>query len=339
MQTFGAEFALPPGYLNTPSVGIPPSHVADAVAEAVERWRRGEAHPSDFDEPVARTRAGFGAMIGVPAERVAVGASVSHLIANVAAGLPDGASVLVAANDFTSVTFPFAAQAYRGVKITEVPLAELSEHVEGHDLVAVSAVQSADGARIDLDRLRAAAGAADAAVLLDVTQAAGWQPLDLGWADWVVGAGYKWLLAPRGAAWLAAHPRVLERAIPVAANWYAGEDRWQTVYGLPLRLAEGTRSLDLSPAWFSFVGAAVSLDYLASLDLEAVRVHCVGLADSLLEALGSPVQGSAIVSLDGDADRLRKAGIVAGTRAGRQRFGFHLYNTADDVERVIATFR
>lgn len=65
----------------------------------------------------------------------------------------------------------------------------------------------------------------------------------------------------------------------------------------------------------------------------------MGLADSLLEALGSPGQGSAIVSLDADARRVREAGIVAGTRAGRQRFGFHLYNTADDVERVISTFR
>lgn len=339
MQSFGAEFAVPPGYLNTPSIGIPPSHAADAVAESVERWRRGEARPPDFDEAVARSRMGFGALIGVPAERVAIGASVSQLIANVAAGLPDGTSVLVAANDFTSVTFPFAAQAYRGVKVTEVPLESLTERVDGHDLVAVSVAQSADGAQIDLDRLRAASEAAGAAVLLDATQAAGWRPLDLGWADWVVAAGYKWLLAPRGAAWLAAHPRALERAVPVAANWYAGEDRWQTVYGLPLRLAAGTRSLDLSPAWLAFVGAAESLEYLASLDLEAVRAHCAGLADSLLHALGSPAQGSAIVSLDGDADRLEEAGIVASTRAGRLRVGFHLYNTADDVERVISTFR
>lgn len=339
MKTFGAEFAVPPGYLNTPSIGIPPSHVADAVAESVERWRRGGTRPPDFDEPVAKSREGFGALIGVPAERVAIGSSVSQLIANVAAGLPDGARVLAAENDFTSVTFPFAAQAYRGVKVTEVPLADLAERVDGHDLVAVSVVQSADGAQADLGKLRAAAEAAGAAVLLDATQAAGWQPLDLGWADWVVAAGYKWLLAPRGAAWLAVHPRALERAVPVAANWYAGEEPWQTVYGLPLRLAQGTRSLDLSPVWLAAVGAAASLEYLASLDLEAVRAHCTGLADSLLEALGSPGQGSAIVALDGDAERVEEAGIVASTRAGRLRFGFHLYNTADDVERVISTFR
>ena len=51
--------------------------------------------------------------------------------------------------------------------------------MDGHDLVAVSVVQSADGAIVDLDGLRGDRQA----VLLDVTQAAGWLPLRLDWAD------------------------------------------------------------------------------------------------------------------------------------------------------------
>ena len=39
-------------------------------------------------------------------------------------------------------------------------------------------------------------------LLLDATQALGWLPLDVGWADAVVTAGYKWLMCPRGAAWM-----------------------------------------------------------------------------------------------------------------------------------------
>ena len=54
------------------------------------------------------------------------------------------------------------------------PILECSQ-----DLVAVSAVQSADGAVIDLEKLGAAARAAGAQVLLDVSQAAGWQPMKL----------------------------------------------------------------------------------------------------------------------------------------------------------------
>lgn len=336
-QAFSAEFDVAPGYLNTPSIGVPPTSVADAVAEAVGRWRTGADSPPDFDAAVGRTREAFARIVGVPADRVAVGASVSQLLAGIAAGLPDGARVLAAERDFTSVTFPFAAQAHRGVTVREVPLADLPSAVDEHDLVAVSVAQSADGALVDLAALRAAAESAGVPVVLDVSQAAGWLPLDLEWADWVVGAGYKWLLSPRGAAWLAVHPRALERGRPVAANWYAGENPWDTVYGLPLRLASGARRYDLSPAWLAFVGAAVALPYLASLDRDAVHAHCTGLADLLLGKLGLPTRRTAIVTLDAGstADRLAAAGIRSSVRAGRVRLGFHLFNTEEDVERVL----
>ncbi|MBK1788568.1 aminotransferase class V-fold PLP-dependent enzyme [Prauserella cavernicola] len=336
-HAFAADFDVPPGYLNTPSVGVPPAHVADAVVETVRRWRTGADAPADFDGAVQTTREGFARLSGVPADRVAIAGSVSQAISAVAAGLPDGARVLVAEQEFTSVTFPFAAQARRGVTVREAPLADLPSTVEGHDLVAVSVAQSADGALVDVAALRDAAAAANVPVLLDVTQAAGWLPLELDWADWVTGGSYKWLLSPRGAAWLAVHPRALERGVPVSANWYAGEDPWQAIYGLPLRLAEGARRYDLSPAWLSYAGAAVALPYLVSLDRKAVHAHCTGLADQLRSALGLPPSGSAIVSLAAEnaGPRLAEAGVRASVRAGRARVGFHLYNTADDVQRVL----
>ncbi|MEC3977476.1 aminotransferase class V-fold PLP-dependent enzyme [Amycolatopsis sp. H20-H5] len=338
MHAFGAEFDVQPGYLNTASIGVPPVRVADAVTEAVGRWRRGEDMPSAFDDSVAAARAAFATLAGVPVDRVAIGTTVSQLVSTVAAGLPDGAKVLVAAGEFTSVSFPFAAQAHRGVTVTEADLTDLPARAGDHDVVAVSVVQSANGAQVDLGALRAAAEAGGTAVLLDTSQAAGWLPLALDWADWVVGAGYKWLLCPRGSSWLAVHPRALERTRPIAAGWYAGDVPMETTYGLPLRLAEGARSLDLSPVWFAQTGAAVALPYLASLDLAEVRDHCVGLADSFLKALGREPLGSAIVAVAADPGRLAAAGISSGIRAGKVRVAFHLYNTADDVERLLTAF-
>jgi selenocysteine lyase/cysteine desulfurase len=334
---FGARFGVPAGYLNTPSIGVPSADVVAAVTESVQRWGSGLGDPPDFDAPVRAARDAFGRLVGVDGERVAIGASVSQLVSMVAAGLPGGARVLIAGGEFTSVTFPFAALHARGVTVTEVELAELPAHVAEHDLVAVSVVQSADGAMVDLNALRDEAAAAEVPVLLDVTQALGWLPLRLDWADWVVGAGYKWMLAPRGAAWMAVRPDAVSRTAPVAANWYAGEDPWQSVYGLPLRLAEGSRRFDLSPSWLAHIGASVALPYLASLDREAVRAHCAGLADLLLSKLDLPQQGSAIVALSAPnaAERLKAAGVRASVRAGRVRVGFHLYNTVSDVELVL----
>ncbi|NMH96069.1 aminotransferase [Pseudonocardia acidicola] len=332
---FGQQFDVPAGYLNTASIGMPPIMVAEVLVDAVRHWRTGSGRAEEFDEPVAIARAGFADLVGVDVGRVAIGSAVSPLVGLVAASVPDGTRVLVAAGEFTSVSHPFTAQAGRGVTVAETELAELPERAAEFDLVAVSVAQSADGRLVDLDALREVRAAAGTRVLLDVTQAAGWLPLQLDWADAVVGAGYKWLLSPRGAAWLAVHPDF--ELQPQAAGWYAGQDRWASVYGLPPRLATGARALDTSPAWFSHVGAAVAVPWLAGLDRAAVHAHCVGLADAFRAGIGLEPAGSAIVTVQRpDAlQRLTDAGVVASGRAGGARLSFHLYNTDADVQRAL----
>ncbi len=335
---FGQHFDVPDGYLNTASIGVPPVTVAEAVAAAVHNWRTGTGQPADFDAAVALGRAGFADLVGVTADRVAIGGAVSPLVGLVAASLPDGARVLVEEGEFTSVSFPFAAQAGRGVSITEVPAGTLAERAGAADLVAVSVVQSSDGRLADLDALRAVS-AAGTRVLLDVTQAAGWLPLRLDWADVVVGAGYKWLLSPRGVAWLAVRRDV--ELVAAAANWFATADPWSSIYGLPLRPAPDARALDTSPAWLCHVGAAAALPWLAGLDREAVRAHCVGLADAFRAGLGLEPVGSAIVSVRklGAVARLTDAGLLVSGRDGGARLAFHLYNDEADVARALDALR
>ncbi|HEU5475007.1 MAG TPA: aminotransferase class V-fold PLP-dependent enzyme [Actinophytocola sp.] len=329
---FGETFDVPTGYLNTAGIGVPPTSVADAVAVGVSMWRTGSVQPHEYDKHVAVAREAWARLTGVPTASVGTGASVSQMISLVAASLPVTTRVVTVRNEFTSATFPFAA---RGMPVTEVEPADLVRAAREHDLVVVSVVQSADGTVADLAGLRATG----TPVLLDVTQAAGWLPLDLDWADWVVGGSYKWLLAPRGAAWLAVRPDLLELTRPVAANWYAGEDPWDSIYGLPLRLAGNARRFDLGPVWFSQLGAAAALPWLADLDRTRVRDHCVGLANATLAGLNLPPADSAIISIDvpDAAARLTRAGVRASVRAGRTRLAFHLYNTQEDVDLVLGS--
>lgn len=334
-HAFGADFDVPLGYLDTASIGVPSVAVADAVVEAVDRWRRAGQSPFEHDPAVERAREAFGRLIGVEAGQVAIGATVSQLLAPVAAGLPAGARVVTVEREYTSVTFPFAAHAPRGVTVTEVPRDQLYDRVAGHQVVAMSVVQSSDGWMVDLDLLRQAAEAARAMVVLDASQAVGSLPLRLEWADFVACHGYKWLFTPRGAAWLSVHPRAAERGLPVAAGWYAAQPPADPAYGLPLRLRPGARRFDLSPAWLSQAGAAAALPYLAGLDLAAVRDHNLGLANRFLGGLGLEPGDQAIVSIDADPDRLLRAGVVAPLRDGRSRFSFHLYNDETDVERAL----
>ncbi|MHA6625968.1 aminotransferase class V-fold PLP-dependent enzyme [Pseudonocardia sichuanensis] len=331
---FGQEFDVPEGYLNTASIGIPPADAGAAVAAAVAGWRAGAGSPGDFDEPVARARAGFADLVGVAAERVAIGPAASALVGLVAAAVPDGTRVLAAEGEFTSVTWPFAAQAGRGVTVTEVDLADVGARAGEFDLVAVSVVQSADGRVVDLDALRAARDGGTR-VLLDATQSLGWLDVDVSWADAVVAAGYKWLLSPRGVAWMAVRPDLPAHAN--AAGWYAGADPWTAIYGLPMDLATDARGLDTSPAWYCQAGAAVALPWLAGLDRAAVHAHCAGLADTVRAGLGMEPAGSAIVAVrrPDAAERLAAAGIVSANRAGAARLAFHLYNTEADAARTL----
>ncbi|MFS8101192.1 aminotransferase class V-fold PLP-dependent enzyme [Lentzea alba] len=311
-EAFGAVFDVEPGYLNTASIGVPPRHVADAVAAAVGRWERGRDTSSTFNEAVETSREAWGRLIGVPATSVACGATVSQFVSLVAQALPAGSKVHLQPGEFTSVTLPFVAAGH-----------EIVSTLDEADLVAVSVVQSADGAIADLEALKASGKP----VLLDVSQAAGWMPLSLAWADFVVGVGYKWLMAPKGAAWMAVRPDRMEFLRAPAPNWYSTEEN----YGTKLLLRSDARRFDLSPTWFAHVGAAVSVPWVASLDLDAVRAHNVNLTDHLLTGLGLAPTGSAIVSVDVP----HISGVVSSVRAGRTRFACHLYNTIEDVDRVL----
>ena len=184
----------------------------------------------------------------------------------------------------------------------------------------------------------AAAAAHDGVVtIVDATQALGWLPLDASRFDVVAAAAYKWLMSPRGTAFMYVRPERLSSVAPLTAGWYGGEDPHASYFGPPLRLAEDARRLDTSPAWFSWVGTQPALELLERIGIEAVHAHDVGLANRFREGLGLPPGDSAIVSVEseGTQERLERAGIMAATRGGRLRTSWHLYNTDGDVDRVL----
>ncbi len=339
-----AEFQTAGIYANTATIGLPPRRAVAALTEAIETWRTGRAEAAAYDEVVTRARQRFAALVNTTPERVAVGHQVSTFSALVASALPDGARVLAAQEDFTSVLFPFLAHADRGVRVQTVPLAGLVETIgPGVDLVAVSAVQSADGRLIPggLPALAAAAARHGCLTYVDATQAVGWLPLEAEAFDFVACAGYKWLLSPRGTAFGVVRPERLSMLRPLYAGWYAGDDPWTSIYGPPLRLAKDARRLDISPAWLSWVGTLPALDLLAEVGIDAIHQHDVGLANALRERLGLPPGDSAIVIVTAARalERLQAAGIKASVRAGAVRLSFHLHNTPDDVDAVVRALR
>jgi selenocysteine lyase/cysteine desulfurase len=279
-------------------------------------------------------------MVGVPLDRVAIGPTVSDLLSTAVTALPDGAKVVVPDVEFTSALFPFLVQ--QRLEVVTVPPARLAEAVaDGADAVAFSAVQMSTGELADLDAIASAAHARGAWTFCDATQAVGWLPLDRRAFDVVVCHAYKWLMSPRGTAFLAVSDRLLDAAVPQSAGWYAGEDVHSSYFGPPLRLAGSARRFDTSPAWFSWAGTAPALAVLEEIGIEAIHAHNVGLANRFRGGLGLEPSNSAITSTEspGALEKLSRAGIVGAERGGRLRMSWHVYNDASDVDRALEALR
>jgi selenocysteine lyase/cysteine desulfurase len=323
-------------YCNTASYGLPPRPAWTALQTALAEWHGGSTSWEHWGQATEDARAAFARLVGAEPDRVAVGSAVSELVGSVVTALPEGARVVVPEIEFTSTLFPLLVQ--QRLDVRTVPLASLADAVgDGVEAVAFSAVQMSTGEVADLDAIHSAAASVGALTLCDATQAVGWLPLRAGDFDALVCAAYKWLASPRGTAFMAVSERLLAQAVPHSAGWFAGEDVHASYFGPPLRLASSARRLDVSPAWFAWVGTAPALDVLEAVGVDAIQAHNLSLANRFRSGVGLEPSNSAIVCADlpGAAERLERAGVITAVRGGRLRTSWHLYNTEHDVDRVL----
>lgn len=349
----GAEFAPETTYLNSASSGLLPARTAAALRAAIDEGASYGTMGRDYFGPAAASRAAFARLLGLSEDRVAIGSSVAVHSAFVAGTLPPGAEVLVPEGDFSSLVNPLAVRP--GVKLRTAPLEHLAEAVRpGTALVAFSAVQSRDGRIADMAAIREAARAHGARTFVDATQAAGWLPLNGADFDYATCGAYKWLVCPRGVNFLAFGGEEATNGAdgawpaPLHAGWVAGEDPYESCYG-PIRQSAATaRRFDEPHAYYSYVGAQHSLALLEEIGVATVHAHNTALADHYRAGLAElgltpvPAPGSAIVSTPGLAhveSRLAEAGVRVAVRDGQLRAAFHLYNSTDDVDRLLELIR
>ncbi|MBB1242102.1 aminotransferase class V-fold PLP-dependent enzyme [Streptomyces durbertensis] len=337
-----AEFECRTAYLNTATHGLLPARAARALTRAVGEMTDGRLDMNRWFERIEAARSSFARIAGVPAGRVATGTSVAVHVGLVAGSLPAGATVLVAENEFASVVNPFVTRG--DLRLRTVPLERLPEAVDaGTDLVAVSAVQSLDGRVADLDGLAAAARDHGCRTLVDATQSAGWLPLDHGAFDYTVCGAYKWLMCPRGVSFLTV-PEDGGGLRALHAGWASGEQPWESTYGPVREPARSARRFDEPAPFLPYLAAAESLALVEEAGPAAIGAHDRALADRFRAGLASlglspvPAEG-AIVSLPGageaGAKLAARAGAEVSVRAGNLRAAFHLYNTADEVDRLL----
>ena len=361
-------------YLNNASYSPLPRAVRQAggagVAAKSAPWAM---DPGAIAAQAEAVRAAAARLVGATADDIALIPSVAYGVATAAANVPiaPGSRILVAEGEFPSQSYEWARQAaLHGAVLDMTPrpadgdwAAALLARVEAPGLPPVSVaaltpLHWTDGALIDLSRVTPVLRRAGAAIVVDVTQAAGILELDaaaLG-ADFIVFPTYKWLLGPYTLAFLYAAParqggRPLEHhgsnhtggtdpfaghvpaLLPSARRYDMGE-RFNPV-SLPMALA----GMDLLWSWGQ---AAVAsrlrmLTGALAVEAEALGWTAVPAAMRPPHILGlRPPPGTDVTAT---VARLAERRVFVAERGGGMRLGVHAFNDQQDVAQFAAALQ
>jgi selenocysteine lyase/cysteine desulfurase len=355
-------------YLNCAYMGPLPLLAVEAGRRALERkarpWQIGVP---DFFEPLEQARSLFAHLVGGDAGGVSIVPSVSYGVALAAANLPvaRGETIVVLSEQFPSNVYMWRDLAARtGADVVTVPRPRDDDWTSGLEraldercaIVAVPACHWTDGTAVDLVRIGDRARSVGAAMVVDACQAAGAIPLDVGRIrpDFLVSASYKWLLGPYsvGFCWAAPHRRA---GRPLEQGWIAreGSDDFAGLVDYCDAYAPGARRYDMGEVSnFALLPVAIaSMELLAAWGLDAVAAHARTLTTAVANRaadLGFGVAAPAARSphllglrvpagLDAArvAARLRERQVHLSVRGASLRVSAHVFNTADDVERLL----
>jgi selenocysteine lyase/cysteine desulfurase len=230
-------------------------------------------------------------------------------------------------------------------------------------LVSVSHVRFDDAVRINPRPLADALHKAGGYLLLDVSQSCGAVPFNVAesGADFLVCAGYKWLLSPFGTGFFWVRRELIDRMQPGPFYWMAieGADRFHSLTGEGVKhtpVAAQARRWDVpeTSSFFNLAAMEASLEFVVRTGPQTVWQHNLALIEQVIARL--PVDRMVLSSpREADRrgpyaclrarqpertkelfDRLRAARIFVSLREGSLRISPYLYNTEADIDRLIA---
>lgn len=359
-------------YLNTAACAAMPRVAVCAVQASLEA-NKFPHRMSDalFFEVSKRLRASLAMMIGAKPEEIALTTGASTGVAAVAHLLAwkPGDEVISATGEFPLQYATWKPMEQReGVKLKIV--APAGRFITADDLsaaitprtrvVSVSHVRFDDGSLLDAARLAAACHEQGAMLVLDVSQSCGAVPMDvkqLG-ADFLVCAGYKWLLGPYGTGFFWSKNEHLDKVRPGPFYWTAQDTETFSALNFidptPSRNAKRWDAAEASTYFnlnLSAMDAAV--DLVLRMGPELVREHNRNLIQLLFDSL--PEQCIPASPLDSTQrgpygcfmgpsaqetaelyQKLQKQNVVVSMREGKIRVSPHLFNSERDIERLIS---
>jgi len=372
-EWFDIEDAI---YLNVAAHAVMPRVSIRAVEDSLEAKKF--PHRVDdslwFEAPV-RIRKSLSKMIGAKPEEIAVTSGASAGVAAVAHGLEwePGDEIITAQGEFPLQYASWKPMEKReGVRLRII--AARDRFITADDLinaltprtriVSVSLVRFDDGSVLDAARVAAACHARGTLLLLDVSQACGAVPMnvsDLG-ADFMVCAGYKWLLSCYGTGFFWIKNEHLDRLRPGPFYWTGqNTDNFSELNFVdpePCRDAKRWDAAEWATYYnFNLSAMAESVDFVLRSGPELVAEHNRALIEFMFSRLpedrcvpASPLdrqrrgpfgcftarQPEKTIEL---YQKLRRAKIIVSLREGRIRVSPYLFNSEQDIDRLVSVVR
>ena len=361
-------------YLNLASQSPMPKVSIRAVQAALEAKKNPlQKADATFFEVPNRIRASIAKLIGAQPEEIALtsGASAGAVAVAYALTWKPGDEVITAKGEFPLQYATWNPMEEReGVKLRIVSPRE--RFITAEDLIAamtprtrvvsVSMVRYDDGSLLDVRRVADACHKQGALLLLDASQSCGAIPMDvkqLG-ADFIVSAGYKWLLGPFGTGFFWAKSEHLSMVRPGPFYWMAvaGSGNFAALNFEDAKPEANAKRWDAPEAASYFnlnlVAMDASVDFVARLEPGVVAAHNRKLIELMFERLpkdrfviASPLDAArrgtygcfAARSPEKTAEHyqhLRKENVVVSLREGNIRVSPYLYNTERDIDRLIS---
>ncbi len=360
-------------YLNLAGQSPMPKVAVRAVQAAIELKKFPHRMPDTafFDVP-NRLRASLAKLIGAQPEDIALTSGASTGMSAVAYGLNwrAGDEILTAIREFPLQYSTWKPMEEReGVKLNIVSprdryltaddvIAALTPKTR---LVSISLVRFDNGVLLDAARMAAACHAQGALLLLDASQGCGAVPIDVGkmGVDFLVSAGYKFLLGPFGTGFFWAKPEHLANMRPGPFYWMAAKGVDHNFASMdfanPMPAPSGRRwDVAETANYFNHAALNASVEFVLQAGPETVREHNHNLIELLYSRLPkdrcvptSPLDSAhrgpygcfAARAPEKTAalyDRLRKENIIVSLREGSIRVSPYLYNTERDIDRLIS---
>ena len=365
MRNYKEDFVLADStYLLNHSVGRPLKSAESAFKESfMSPWQASGVEPwAQWLTVITEFQRSLSLLFNAPSDefcpQINLSSALSKTVMSLEALQKNKVVVLMSEIDFPSMGYalnkslPECAELRFIDKHLDITNEEVwQQHLTAEvDLVFVSKAYSNTGQLAPVGAIIEQARSLDIISILDIAQSAGVIPLDLQVTrpDFMLGSSVKWLCGGPGAAYLWVNPDIMDQCQPIDVGWFSHDNPFEfdihefRYHPTALRFWGGTPSI----APYAF--ASHSINYFAKIGVDNVRKHNQSMIEKMITSFGcsirspfdSETRSGTVIMHFGERqsvikEAFTKSGISVDERVAGLRVSAHVYNTAEDIDKLI----